>query len=176
MPDEIDLVVAVLNYIQIAVASFTAILTVVVRSPVIAGLEESGLYGPLEVRLYTALDPMTVYYFPTIISILGTALADYYLALLMLDIVVKDSTTSDVLNAVVSPRKQLAYALLLGLFVSYIFSFYTFWYYRQDVDWVMWHPFGHIVRLHQVLHLLRLAKWWRYCRQYVRQERISVLF
>ena len=41
---------------------------------------------------------------------------------------------ADVLNAVVEPRKQLGYALLLGLFVSYIFSFYTFWYYSMDVD------------------------------------------
>jgi hypothetical protein len=136
MPDRIDLVVAVLNYIQIFVASFTAILTVVVRSPVIAaGLADTGLYTQFEVWTYTALDPMTMYYFAyLIISICGTVLADYYLALLLLDIVVKDVTTADVLNAVIEPRKQLGYALLLGLFVAYIFSFYTFWYYADQVD------------------------------------------
>jgi hypothetical protein len=137
MPDQAVQIVSVLNYIQMSVSFFTMILTFVVRSPVIAQSlredSEAG-YNTFQIILYTALDPMTVYYVGyLIISMLGQFVAHYYLALLLLDIVVKDVTTADVLNAVIQPRKQLMYALLLGVFVIYIFSFYTFFYFRHQV-------------------------------------------
>ena len=137
MPDNIVQAVAILNYIQIFVASFTMVLTFAVRSPVIAkGFQESETeYNGIMVLIYTAMDPMTMYYMTyLIIAIMSTVMADYYSCLLLLDIVVKDVTTADVLNAVVQPRVQLGYALLLGLFVCYIFAFYTFLFYRYDVD------------------------------------------
>jgi inositol 1,4,5-triphosphate receptor type 1 len=139
MPDHIVFLISILNYIQIFTASFTAILTVVVRSPVIAmkyaKRVEQGYMQPWQMYLYTALDPMTLYYWGyLVIAILGTVVADYYLCLQMLDIIVKDVTTADVLVAIIQPRVQLGYALLLGVFVCYIFSFYTFIYYAEQVD------------------------------------------
>ena len=136
IPSEIDLTISILNGVQIGVAIFTAILTIVVRSPVIyRGLIHGCSLNEWQALMYTALDPMTMYYLIyVIIAILGTAVAHYFIALLLLDIVVKDVTTGDVLNAVIQPRVQLGYALLLGTFVIFIFSFYTFWYYRDSVD------------------------------------------
>ena len=42
----------------------------------------------------------------------------------VLDIIVKNSITRDVLMSMVTPWKQLVMALVLELFVIYIFSFY----------------------------------------------------
>ncbi|CAM9156662.1 unnamed protein product, partial [Ectocarpus fasciculatus] len=79
------------------------------------------------------LDPLTVYYVVyLIISILGVVSTDLFSTFLLLDIVMKNSTTRDVLNAVVYPRKQLGMTVILGTFVAYIFSFVVFLYYRDD--------------------------------------------
>jgi inositol 1,4,5-triphosphate receptor type 3 len=56
------------------------------------------------------------------------------LTFLLLDIVVKNSTTRDVLNAVVFPRKQLMATLILGMFLGYIFSFFLFYNFRDEMQ------------------------------------------
>jgi hypothetical protein len=49
--------------------------------------------------------------------------SDVWFPFLLLDIVAKNSTTRDVLNAIVYPWKQLGMTLLLGAFILYIFAF-----------------------------------------------------
>ncbi|KAJ1386101.1 hypothetical protein B484DRAFT_302257, partial [Ochromonadaceae sp. CCMP2298] len=80
-------------------------------------------------------EPLTAYYvIYLVISILGVVLENYYCALLLLDIIVKNSITRDVLMAMVTPWKQLVMATLLQAFVIYIYSFYIFYFFPNDVD------------------------------------------
>jgi hypothetical protein len=68
---------------------------------------------------------MTLYYLVYLLfSMLGTAVDSYFVALLLLDIVMKNSTTRSVLDAVLVPIKQLGMSLLLGFFLFYIFGYY----------------------------------------------------
>lgn len=74
---------------------------------------------------------MTIYYVGYLaVSVLGVALKDYYVPFLLLDIIVKNSTTQNVVKAVYQPRKMLLAAFLLGLFVLYIYSYYIFLFFR----------------------------------------------
>eukprot|EP00936_MAST-01D_sp_MAST-1D-sp1_P002277 g2277.t1 len=52
---------------------------------------------------------------------------------LLLDIIVKNSTTRDVLKAVSLPARQLFATTLLALFVMYIFAFSIFVWFRDDM-------------------------------------------
>jgi hypothetical protein len=114
-----------INYLQVVVSVFTLILWLIVRSPVNFQTFRADGFSPFETILYTATDPLTMYYFVyLLLSVLGAFVENYYCALLLLDIVVKNSTTRDVLNSIVTPRKQLAMGLLLEAFVIYIYSFF----------------------------------------------------
>jgi hypothetical protein len=129
MPDEIDSLTLGLNIVQIVFAFYTVLLTLVVRSPVVAQTLQANNedWGPLRVAFYTALDPSTLYYFAYLIgAVLGSATQCFWIALLLLDIVVKNDTAANVLRAVSVPfaAGQLPASLLLGFFLFYIFAFY----------------------------------------------------
>ena len=133
MPSGAKLAVDVLNVIQIFFAAFTLVLFIVVRVPVQFDINASSEESLAKAVFLTALDPLTVYYVVyLIISILGVFSSDLFSTFLLLDIVMKNSTTRDVLNAVVYPRKQLGMTVILGIFVAYIFTFVVFLYYRDD--------------------------------------------
>jgi hypothetical protein len=135
IPDDIRDITYILNLIQICISSFVLILSLVVSTPVVYKTLESGRdgYHGIWLVIWTALDPMTVYYIWYLLtSIMGAKINDYYLPLLLLDIIVKNSTTKNVLNAVVLPRKALSMALILGLFIIYIYSYYYFFFFRED--------------------------------------------
>ncbi len=137
MPEDIVLVTNVLNCMQIACASFVNLMMFIVRSPVIyQGLKESNEgYSNFEVILYTVLDPMTVYYIIyNIVAVLSYTTADYWATLLLLDIVVKNSTAQNVLNAVVSPRWNIIMALTVTVNVTYIFSWYMFLLFPTEIS------------------------------------------
>jgi hypothetical protein len=69
-------------------------------------------------------DPMTIYYsIYFIVTVLGYTKSDYFLPFLLLDIIVKNSTTKNVLLAIVKPRWQLFITAVLTLFITFIFSF-----------------------------------------------------
>jgi len=122
-----------LNIFQIAFSSFTLILFLVVRVPIKYQSNLAAGFDTLHTVMYTASDPMTVYYSMYLVtSILGYNVSYFFLSLLLLDILVKNSTARDVLMAVVYPRKQLAMTLILSLFVVYIFSFIIFFNYRDQ--------------------------------------------
>jgi hypothetical protein len=115
-----------INILQALVSMFTLLLWAVVKSPVIyeSAMEANG-GNRWDAIQQTAQDPLTVYYVVyLIISVLGVTVDNYYCSLLLLDIVVKNSVTRDVLMAIVTPGKQLVMALLLEIFVIYIFSFF----------------------------------------------------
>lgn len=134
LPHAVRVIVDILNYMQLASASFTLILYLIVRAPVKYQHYAASGYSTLLSILYTSTDGMTVYYFIyVIVCALAINVSDILLTFLLLDIVVKNSTTRDVLYSVINPRKQLAMTVLLGVFVIYIFSFFIFYNFRGDM-------------------------------------------
>ncbi|KAJ1440504.1 hypothetical protein B484DRAFT_148778 [Ochromonadaceae sp. CCMP2298] len=64
-----------------------------------------GSTQPGEVPIPPALDPMTLYYIWYFsMCALGQTVSYDFLPFLLLDVIVKNSTTRDVLNAVIFPR------------------------------------------------------------------------
>lgn len=85
---------------------------------------ESNIFNRL---FYTATEPMTLYYCGYLsFCILGMILDDFFLTILLLDIIVKNSTTKNVLMAAYIPRESLGMTLVLGVFIMYIYAFFTF--------------------------------------------------
>ena len=124
LPSDVRLAVRGLNIFQLVFATFTLILFLVVRVPVKYQSVLSKGSSRLSAVLQTATDGLTMYYFIYLIfCLLAINYSDTFVTFLLLDIIVKNSTTADVLNAVIYPRKQLAMTLVLGLFVMYIFAF-----------------------------------------------------
>jgi inositol 1,4,5-triphosphate receptor type 3 len=127
IPTDIRTVISALNYIQISISVFTIILNLVVKSPVIcAGFMEEGM-GIYSAILYTAMDGMTLYYlWYLLFACLGAFYEDIYITYLLLDLIVKNPTTADILNAVVIPADSLIVAFIMGAFVIYIYTFFIF--------------------------------------------------
>ena len=114
-----------LNLAQTIVASFSMLIWLVVRTPVeYQSFKEAG-NSQFKTIFLTATEGFTMYYFfYLVLSILGLTVGDYFLPFLLLDIVAKNSTTRDVLNAVIIPWRQLIMTLILCLFLTYIYAFY----------------------------------------------------
>ena len=126
-------VIFALNIFQIALAAFNVVMNIVVRCPVIYQGYLADGESPLYSLLYTAQDPMTLYYFLyTMLAFVGVAYDNIFLIFLLFDIVVKNSTVRDILNSVVIPRYQLMMASLLGVFVIYILTFFAFYFYNDE--------------------------------------------
>lgn len=125
MPVDITLALYIIGYIHAFCALVSLVLIVVIQSPVtFQSLEESGLARQW-VFVYTATEPIILYYvFYLLLSLLGVFLKPYYLAFLLLDIVMKNAITRAVMNAVVTPRVQLMWSMILGIIAIYIYSFY----------------------------------------------------
>ncbi|KAH8083393.1 Inositol 1,4,5-trisphosphate receptor [Aureococcus anophagefferens] len=137
-----DFVLTPLNVFNIMLSSFTLLLFLVVRCPVTyASLIEKGK-GPAMALLNTMLDAMTLYYFIyTLFAALGLKFR-IFSAFLLLDIIVKDPTSQDVINAIVYPRRQLGATALLGFFVVYIFAMIVFQSFSDDFSYTDEGPEG----------------------------------
>ena len=134
LPSDIKRVVSVLNMVQLIFGSFTLVLFMVVRGPVKYQINLDKGHSSFYSAVLTALDGLTLYYFGYLVfCLLAISYSDTFLTFLLLDIVVKNSTTRDVLNAVVFPRKQLMATLILGMFLGYIFSFFIFYNFRDEM-------------------------------------------
>jgi inositol 1,4,5-triphosphate receptor type 3 len=130
----VSLVIQPLNVIQIVVAAFTLLLFLIVRVPVKHQFYIAAGYGEYTSWLNAMTEPLTLYYF-IYLAIATVGLTQHeLLPLLLLDICVKNSTTRDVLNAVVFPYKQLGMTMILGFFVIYIFAFILFYRFRDDFE------------------------------------------
>jgi hypothetical protein len=118
-----DLGVAVLNYIQITCSACTLVLYLIVRSPVVfknalATADTSPFSAFLAV--VHPFHGLTPYYFVYMVfAVLGMDFPIFN-ALLLFDILVKNSTSRDVLLAVTKPAKQIAATAVLLLIVIYI--------------------------------------------------------
>jgi magnesium-transporting ATPase (P-type) len=118
-------VINTFNILQNIVGAFVIVLNCVVRSPVLYQAHTAAGHDFWRASLLTASDSKTLYFCAyLVLSLLGLLAADYYLPFLLLDIVAKNATTRDVLNAVVIPRKQLGMTVVLAIFVTYIFAYF----------------------------------------------------
>jgi inositol 1,4,5-triphosphate receptor type 3 len=134
----IEDVVLGLNVTQLGFSLFTLLLFWVVRVPVNYRLaREISKQNVVNSIFATVTDGLTLYYVVYVVfCVLAIKLErDGYLftAFLLLDIIVKNSTTKDVLLAVYYPARQLMATAVLGVFVIYIFSFVIFLQFRDDV-------------------------------------------
>jgi hypothetical protein len=78
-------------------------------------------------------DPLTIYYLCYLaVAVLGYSQNQFFNAILLFDILVKNSTSRDVLIAVTNPIKQLMATLGLALITIYVFSFLLFLFYVSD--------------------------------------------
>jgi len=128
--------IVILNVMQLGCATFTFILFLVVRVPVqyMKSIEE-GLGEGVSV-FHAVLDPMTIYYFAYVIFCIFAIEkgGELWGAFLLLDIVVKSSTTADVLRAVWKPLRSLSMTALLALFCVYIFACFIYFKFNDDFD------------------------------------------
>jgi len=132
--DQPALVILVLNAIQAAVAAFVLLQNLVVRVPVLYQKLQAANINSIEILLYTAAEPMTLYYLGYLAFVLLGYFVSYsFLPFLLLDIIVKNSTTQDVLNSVIFPRRQIAMGGIIILFIMQIYAFFLFMYFRHDL-------------------------------------------
>jgi hypothetical protein len=115
-----------LNICQICFSSFTLILFLVVRAPVQYKTHVADDKGVIMAVLLTALDPMTLYYLIYVLMACLSLQVDHILPFFLLDVVIKNSYAMDVMIAVFYPIKQLIIAVILFLFVMYIFGITMF--------------------------------------------------
>jgi inositol 1,4,5-triphosphate receptor type 3 len=135
--DMADTVQAFLNYTQITLASFTLVLYLIVRSPVVYknALADEGT-SPFSAFLEVVhpFKGLTPYYFVYVVfAVMGMDMPIFN-ALLLFDILIKNSTSRDVLLAVTKPAKQIAATALLLLIVIYVSAFMYFMLYRNHFD------------------------------------------
>ena len=116
-------IITILDYIQAGFAFIVLLQNLVVRVPVMYQKLKDTNLSQFEVVFYTAAEPMTLYYLGYLAFVLlGTIYSYSFLPFLLLDIIVKNSTTQDVLNAVIFPRKQIAVGGVIILFIMMIYA------------------------------------------------------
>ena len=144
--DTADLVQTSLNWVQIFCASFTLVLYLFVRSPVVymmsmreqttSGATRTQSHQPSRLVALTAVfhpfKGLTPYYIYYLAMAVGGREYPIFNSILLFDILVKNSTARDVLLAVAKPIKALAATLALVVITMYCFSFLLFIQYRGD--------------------------------------------
>ena len=132
---EIEIVLQILNLFNIALSTFTLILFLVVRVPVKYNSLLEKDVSQLWAFIKAVTDRMTLYYFAyTFVALLAMLHSPVWQGVLLLDIIVKDTTTQAVLLAVVIPWKSLIMTFLLAFFVIYIFAFWIFIMFPADFE------------------------------------------
>ena len=119
------LAIEILNYTQAGFAFIVLLQNLVVRVPVTYQKLKADNKSQIETIFYTAAEPMTLYYLGYLAFVLLGSLYSYnFLPFLLLDIIVKNSTTQDVLNSVIFPRNQIAVGAILTMFIIHIYGFF----------------------------------------------------
>lgn len=133
-PHHIQVVLNWLNIIQLAFAIITVGIFCIVQVPVTFATEFEKHKTYLSSIFYTMLDPLPIWYFAYLVfTFLGMELHHFFLSALLLDWIVLDSTTQDLLLAVQYPARQLVATLVIILIMQNIFAGLMFVLYRHDV-------------------------------------------
>jgi len=134
-----EMVQSGLNIMQICCSAFTLVLYLCVRSPVVYKNMKEQQKASFFVAMAAVMHPfkgLTPYYIVYMIfAVLGFYASPLFNAFLLFDILVKNSTSRDVLIAVVKPIKQLTATMILAFITIFVFSFVYFLFYRGDFGW-----------------------------------------
>jgi len=135
MDSTMEIAVMIVNIGQCITSIFVLVLFLVVRCPVAYQVciqrDEMNEWWAM---YYAATDAYTLYYLGYVVVAALCINEQYLCCFLLLDIIVKDSTTRDVLNAVIYPIKQLTMTVILTLFVINIFQTLIFFFFHSDVS------------------------------------------
>lgn len=124
----------VLNSLHIAFAIIAVLICIIVKLPVKYAIYKSGRFGSLSSSLLLSLAELhTVWYMVyLVVTILGFLKNYLYLSILLLDFIILDSTSRDVLLAIIKPAKQLFSTFLIMAICLFINAAFVFLYYRTD--------------------------------------------
>ena len=120
--DDAVLTIEVLRYFLLMLNICTVAMVMAVTVPVrLDRCKEQGQSTTMAF-INSIMDPATLYYLFYLILVIFTTQSPIIYSFLLLDIIVKDQTTADVVNSLWYPRKQLAVAFLLSYIVMFIFA------------------------------------------------------
>lgn len=131
LPTHIQPVIDALNYIQLFSSSFTFVLFVIVRVPVVFRTNLAKGDSRVQSMINTLMDPLTLYYLCYVVFTSVGITYDVLMTFLLLDIIVKNNYAMDVIIAIVYPFRQLLMAILLLLIIMYIFAMALFLFYNS---------------------------------------------
>lgn len=146
MEDNVQTIIGTLNIIQVVLISITIFIIFIVRIPVTYETYLEKNLSKLEAVLNTMSDPIPVWYcFYLVICLISLVYNYLFVSILLLDFVVLDSTTQDVLYAIQAPFRQLVATLIIILIIINIFSGVIFVAFRPDIVYLevhnMWDTF-----------------------------------
>ncbi len=146
MEDDVQTIIKTLNIVQVVLISITIFIIFIVRIPVTYETFLEKNMSKLEAILNTMSDPIPVWYcFYLVICIISLVYNYLFVSILLLDFVVLDSTTKDVLYAIQAPFRQLVATLIIILIIINIFSGVIFVAFRPDIKYLevnnMWDTF-----------------------------------
>ena len=142
MDSDVDNIINVLNYVQAVLAAFNLAIIIISNMPIkfqilFAETQQSfdSIYYSYFISLVKVImEPINLWYSVYFLfTILGITVHNLFLTVLLLDFVLLDTTTRDVLRAVYSPAKQLIATLAVIMISIVVFAAVVFYLYRQDV-------------------------------------------
>lgn len=134
--DEATTVIRVLNSFQVILAVITVVILGIVQLPVnyMAELQSSLHVNRYYAMFYALMDPLPVWYICyVIVALVALFINPLFLSALLLDWIVLDDVTRDLLKAIHYPARQLLATLGIILIMLNVFAGIMFFFYRQDV-------------------------------------------
>ena len=133
LPDQINQILFGLNLIHIIASVVTLVVIIVMRLPVTYSTYLELGYTKVMAGLRCITDPLSFWYLCyLIVAIIAIERNYLFLSLLLLDFIVLDSTSRDVLYAIFIPIRQLLSTFIIMMITLYISAAVIFVYFRTD--------------------------------------------
>mmetsp|Transcript_31677 Transcript_31677/g.43452 ORF Transcript_31677/g.43452 Transcript_31677/m.43452 type:complete len:3399 (+) Transcript_31677:56-10252(+) len=134
MPSDVKFAVDIMIIAQMAFSSVTLCTILINNLPVkFLACMETNSSSIFSATIATALDPMFLWYSSYLfMTVLSYTVSKLCLSALLLDWIVLDATTRDLLKAIHYPARQLFATLVIILIMLNIFSGVVFYFYRHD--------------------------------------------
>ena len=133
LPNHISDVLFALNVIHIVFSSIILVVAIIVRVPVSYSAYRAKGHGAAVAFLRAITGKLPLWYFCYLaVSVLALLRSYLFLSVLLLDFIVSDSTSRDVLYAVVIPARQLLSTFIMMVVALYITAVLVFVYFRTD--------------------------------------------
>ena len=133
LPDNIDNVLFALNVVQIIFSSIILVVAIIVRVPVSYSTYRAEGHGAIVAFLRAITGKLPMWYFCYLaLTVLALWRSYLFLSVLLLDYIALDSTSRDVLFAVVIPARQLLSTFIMMVIALYVTAVIVFVYFRTD--------------------------------------------